>query len=254
VALSYAQLKAVWLNAAQGTQYDTNAWASLMAAIALAESSGNPNNTNPTDNGGTQTSWGLWQISLGNHAEPSPNWNDPVVNAKLAIGKLESQGLSAWGTYDSGAYKTYLNDATTPDGKGIQGGSAVDAAALTAAAAVASNCLWSIPSLGSVIGNTGGGIVGGFIGGITGNPSAGVSQLAGGGGYCIFSRSEARGLAGAAMLAGGILIVLWGANLMIAIAGLKAAGAVANMVLGTQGQVQKVGSAAAVVRTAAVAA
>jgi hypothetical protein len=234
VALSYAQLKAVWLDAAKGTQYGTNAWASLMAAIAEAESGGNPDATNPTDNGGTQTSWGLWQISLGNHAAPSPNWNNPTVNAQLAIGKLEGQGLTAWGTYTSGAYRTYLNGATTPDGAGITGGSAVDAAALTAATATASNCLWSIPSLGSVIGNTGGGIVGGFIGGITGNPSAGVSQLAGGGGYCIFSRSEARGLAGAAMLAGGILIMLWGADLMIGLAGLKTAGRLVGMAGGAK--------------------
>ena len=234
MALSYAQLKSVWLSAAQGTQYATNAWASLMAAIAEAESSGNPNSTNPTDNGGTQTSWGLWQISLGNHDEPSPNWNDPVVNAQLAIGKLQSQGLSAWGTYTSGAYKTYLNGATTPDGTGIQGGSAVDAAQLTAAAAVASNCLWSIPTLGSVISSTGGGIIGGFIGGITGNPSAGVSQLSGSGGYCIFSRSEARGLVGAGMLIGGGFIILWGVQLLVVIAGLKAAGSVISTVTGAK--------------------
>jgi hypothetical protein len=225
--LSYAQLKAVWLNAAQGTQYGTNAWASLMAAIAEAESSGNANATNPYDNGGTQTSWGLWQISLGNHQPPSPNWNDPVVNAQLAISKLEGQGLSAWGTYTSGAYKTYLNGATTPDGAGISGGSTVDAAYLTSASAAASNCLWSIPSLGSVIGNTGGGIVGGIIGGITGNPSAGVSELAGGGGYCIFSRSEARGLVGAGMLIAGALGLMFGLNLMVGLNAMKLAAPVA---------------------------
>ena len=227
MALSYAQLKAVWLDAAKGTQYGTNAWASLMAAIAEAESGGNPDATNPTDNGGTQTSWGLWQISLGNHAAPSPNWNNPTVNAQLAIGKLEGQGLSAWGTYTSGAYRTYLNGATTPDGAGITGGSAVEAAALTAATATASNCLWSIPSLGSVIGNTGGGIIGGLIGGITGNPSAGVSQLAGGGGYCIFSRSEARGIIGALMLAGGLAIMVSGAKSLIGLNALKLAAPVA---------------------------
>lgn len=113
---TYAQLKRIWLNAAKGTKYDNNAWASLMAAIALAESGGRPNATNPTDNNGTQTSWGLWQISTGTHAEPSPNWNNPVVNAQLAIGKLNSQGLGAWGTYDSGAYKAYLNNNTTAAG------------------------------------------------------------------------------------------------------------------------------------------
>jgi Lysozyme like domain len=234
--LSYAQLKAVWLSAAKGTQYATNAWASLMAAIAEAESSGNTDAYNPTDNGGSQTSWGLWQISLGNHDEPSPNWNNPIVNAQLAIQKLEGQGLSAWGTYTSGAYEAYLNGATTPDGTGITGGSVVEAAYLTSASAVASNCLWAIPSLGGIVGSAGGGFIGGIIGGITGNPSAGVSGLAaGGGGYCIFSKSEARALAGAGFLIGGGLIMLWGVNLVVAVAALKAAGRVVSVVTGAKG-------------------
>jgi hypothetical protein len=122
---TFAQLKQIWLNAAKGTKYSSNAWAGLMAAIALAESSGVLTETDPTDNNGTQTSWGLWQISLGNHQEPSPNWADPTANAQLAIGKLESQGLTAWGTYTSGAYKKYLNGATLPPdtGGGNSGGS-----------------------------------------------------------------------------------------------------------------------------------
>ena len=133
--LSYAQLKRVWLDASQGTRYHSNAWASLMAAIALAESSGDPNATNPTDNGGTQTSWGLWQISNGDHSTPSPNWASPVVNAQLAIHKLDDQGLGAWGTYTSGAYKAYYNGKTTPsDTVPATGGTATQATAeLTAA-------------------------------------------------------------------------------------------------------------------------
>ena len=132
--LSYGQLKAVWLTAAAGTQYATNAWASLMAAIALAESGGDPNSTNPTDNGGTQTSWGLWQISDGTHKSVSANWNNPVVNADLAIKKLGSNGnLTPWGTYDSGAYKAYLNDKTSPNyGNVPDGGGSVTAAAQAA--------------------------------------------------------------------------------------------------------------------------
>lgn len=111
---TFAQLEGIWLQAAQGTKYNTQTWAALMAAIALAESSGNPNATNPTDNGGRQTSWGLWQISNGTHATVSPSWNNPVTNAQLAIQKLNTQGLGAWGTYDSGAYKKYLQGNVTP--------------------------------------------------------------------------------------------------------------------------------------------
>lgn len=107
--LTFSQLEGYWIQAGGSA-----AMAPLMAAIALAESSGNPNSTNPTDNGGTQTSWGLWQISLGNHNEPAPNWNDPLENAKLAVAKYKEQGLSAWGTYDTGAYKKYLQSGVAP--------------------------------------------------------------------------------------------------------------------------------------------
>jgi Lysozyme like domain len=112
--LTYAQLMKVWLDAAKGTSYDTKGWAALMAAIAEAESSGDPLAYNPDDNNGTQTSWGLWQISDGTHAAVSTQWSNPLVNAQLALQKLQSSGLGAWGTYDTGAYKAYLSESTTP--------------------------------------------------------------------------------------------------------------------------------------------
>lgn len=105
-ALSFAQLEKAWTDAGGST-----ALAPLMASIALAESGGIPNNTNPTDNGGKQTSWGLWQVSNGTHAEYA-NWSDPVANARVAVGKLNSQGLTAWGTYTSGAAQTILRKQT----------------------------------------------------------------------------------------------------------------------------------------------
>jgi Lysozyme like domain len=140
--LSYAQLKAVWLQAAAGTKYGTNAWASLMAAIAEAESGGDAYATNPNDNNGTQTSWGLWQISNGTHGSVSSQWASPVVNAQLALGKLEDQGLSAWGTYTSGAYKAYLSDKTSPDGSGIPAVTTADTSAASLSAETASDCLF----------------------------------------------------------------------------------------------------------------
>ena len=190
-ALTYSQLEGVWLQAAQGTKYDTQTWAALMAAIAEAESGGNPGATNPNDNGGTQTSWGLWQISLGNHAAPSPSWSDPVTNAQLAIGKLNGQGLSAWGTYDSGAYRQYLNGSTTPSGNFPSGPGATTAAATsgggsaTLATYNANACLIGIPNLNPIPSWV---------------PIAGTSS-----GFCILSKSEARALLGGAlMVAGGI--------------------------------------------------
>ena len=88
----------------------------IMAAIALAESGGNPGAVNPNDNGGRQSSFGLWQISTGTHAAPSPAWSNPLVNAQLAYQKYQTQGLSAWGTYTSGAYRQYLNAANAGTG------------------------------------------------------------------------------------------------------------------------------------------
>lgn len=110
---SYSQLEALWKKAGGNP-----VMAPLMAAIAEAESSGNPNATNPTDNNGTQTSWGLWQISNGTHAQPAPNILNPLVNAEQAVKKYHSQGLGAWGTYTSGAYKKYLGGAGTAPSSG----------------------------------------------------------------------------------------------------------------------------------------
>lgn len=99
----FAQLEQLWIQAG-----GASVLAPVMAAIALAESSGNPEAINPTDNNGTQTSWGLWQISNGTHNQPDPGILSPLTNAQAAVAKYNSQGLSAWGTYTSGAYQQYL--------------------------------------------------------------------------------------------------------------------------------------------------
>lgn len=108
-AYTFGQLETLWINAGGPT-----AVAPLMAAIALAESSGNPNAVNRTDNGGTQTSWGLWQISDGTHSQPVSGILDPSVNAQQAVKKFRTQGLKAWGTYTSGAYRQYMNTSAAP--------------------------------------------------------------------------------------------------------------------------------------------
>jgi Lysozyme like domain len=215
--LSYAQLKAVWLSASKGTKYHTNAWASLMAAIAMAESGGNQDALNPNDNNGTQTSWGLWQISNGTHNSVSPNWNNPEVNAKLALGKLESQGLDAWGTYTSGAYKAFLSDKTAADGANIpSGGGTVTAAQLTAFTQGSTTCLIPNPlnflTAAVAEGAAIGGILGALIGAITG--SSGGSQS----GACLLSKTEARAVAGAALLVAGGGMMGGGVVLLIGIA------------------------------------
>src|SRR5260370_21184368 len=76
---TYSQIEGLWINAG-----GSKGLAPLMAAIALAESGGCSADENPTDNGGIQTSWGLWQISDGTHNQPVPNILSPSVNAQQA--------------------------------------------------------------------------------------------------------------------------------------------------------------------------
>jgi Lysozyme like domain len=110
---SYAQLEGLWINAG-----GNSALAPVAAAIAMAESGGNPGAENKVDNNGTQTSWGLWQISDGTHNEPVPNILDPSVNAREAVAKYNAAGgWSPWGTYGggSGTFTQFLQYGIPPD-------------------------------------------------------------------------------------------------------------------------------------------
>jgi hypothetical protein len=85
-----------------------------MAAIAMAESGGNVAAQNPSG------AAGLWQILPSAH----PQYNvqrllsDPMYNAQAAVAVEKSQGLGAWTTYTSGAYKQYLNQPDKITGYG----------------------------------------------------------------------------------------------------------------------------------------
>ena len=105
-ALSSAELISAWINAGG----DRNV-AEEAAAVALAESAGVPNAVNPVDNGGSQTSWGLWQLSNGDHNAPGRYWATPSENARGAVAKYNRAGgtfAQDWGTYGGAAYKKYL--------------------------------------------------------------------------------------------------------------------------------------------------
>ena len=96
--------------------------AAIAAAIAMAESSGNPNahNTTYPDN-----SYGLWQINmldepgykLGEERRRKFNIKDnselfnPNLNAQIAYKISGGSNFSAWSTYTGGAYKVYLGAA-----------------------------------------------------------------------------------------------------------------------------------------------
>jgi len=91
----------------------------VMAAIAMAESSGRPHahNTEGDDN-----SYGLWQINMldrpgfmmgeerrGQLAlDSNEQLFDPLINGRAAKYIYDMQGFEAWTVYRTGAYKTYL--------------------------------------------------------------------------------------------------------------------------------------------------
>jgi hypothetical protein len=87
----------------------------VMAAIAMAESGGNPRAHNPVP---PDNSYGLWQINMLGSMGPSRRKQygissnealfNPAVNAKAAAMIQKGQGLSAWSTYTNGAYKKYM--------------------------------------------------------------------------------------------------------------------------------------------------
>jgi hypothetical protein len=100
---TYSQLEGLWINAGGST-----ALAPVMAAIAMAESGGCSTALNPSG------ASGLWQINGAVNSADQNSLFNPGVNAKEAVLKYQSQGLSAWVTYTSGAYKAFLSNSTTP--------------------------------------------------------------------------------------------------------------------------------------------
>jgi phage-related protein len=99
---SKADLVALWKKANNGLG-DAN----LMAAIALAESGGDPNA------GRSHPYHGLWQVG------PGGPW-DPFENALAAGVKLRTQGLTAWEAYTNGRYRQFLG-GDSGGGGGILG-------------------------------------------------------------------------------------------------------------------------------------
>lgn len=199
--LSYAQLEGLWIRAGGPAGQAPTA-----AAIALAESGGQPGATNPTDNNGTQTSWGLWQISNGTHSAPSPKWSVPGVNARLAVAKWRAAGrsFSPWGTFNSGAYKKFMNNGTSPDFSAAGGGTG--------------------PGVSATIGGPGGGsgadpgcLVGFTVPNLVSLPL--VGGIGGGGQICLVRKSWARAFIGGGLIVGGGL-VLFGATAILVGAGL----------------------------------
>jgi len=107
--LSYQQLVDLAKN--DGFTY---ADANIDAAIALAESKGNPLAYNPEINANTPPflgSYGLWQIYLKAHPEfAGQNLYDQQTNANAAFDIYTKRGNSFkdWSTYNNGDYQSYI--------------------------------------------------------------------------------------------------------------------------------------------------
>jgi Lysozyme like domain len=196
ILYSYAQLMGLWVN-----NGGSPAVAPVAAAIAEAESGGCSTALNPADNNGTQSSFGLWQISNGTHNPPAANIYDGNVNARLAVAKYRAAGnqFTPWGTYNSGAYARYLSPGTTPDTSVPGGGQQATLAADTSG----QDCALSL----------GGQHIGILFGHGPSLPSA-----------CLIRKTEVRAIIGAMLLTAGGLIILPGVLVLAAFA-FRASGA-----------------------------
>lgn len=85
-------------------------------AVALAESSGNPQALGDLDVG--QGSFGLWQINSYYHPEYGPDFTilyDPQTNANAAFSVYSAAGNSftPWSTFKNGTYRSFVTQAQT---------------------------------------------------------------------------------------------------------------------------------------------
>ena len=97
---SYTQLRKLWLNAG-----GNKTWSYVMAAIAMAESHGNPQAHHVDSNGSVD--YGLWQINSVHGYTPDYLYN-PQNNAHAAVAVFNGSGPHAWSTYNNGSYKQYM--------------------------------------------------------------------------------------------------------------------------------------------------
>lgn len=181
MAYSFGQLKSLWVGAGGNP-----AVANVMAAIALAESSGNPNATNHDSNGTVDR--GLWQINSTHGALSTYNVQG---NAQAAVQVYNSQGLGAWSTFTGGQYVPYYHK--------YAGG-----------APLPSNAILDSKGSGKVISSALGSHATGFIGTINGllNPSTDWMTL---GISTVLSTVFYRG----AFTLGGILVIIMGGQIIM---------------------------------------
>jgi hypothetical protein len=100
----------------------SDARAKIAAAIAMAESGGNPS---ALSNDSDDYSFGLWQINMKGSMGPSrralyglsknEDLFDPAVNARVMSAiSHQGQNFSAWTTYTSGRYQQFMGATISP--------------------------------------------------------------------------------------------------------------------------------------------
>jgi hypothetical protein len=208
-ALSYQALESLWTSAG-----GSKALAPVMAAIAIAESGGRPDALNSTP---PDYSVGLWQINYygsmraGRTREfgsPSALMASPAAQARAAVAIERQQGLGAWSTYTSGAYRKYLNgkdySGSSTDTSGSGSTSATDTSTTATTASYKDNpkCL-----IGIDIPLTGG--------------------------VCLLTKGQGRAILGSLLLvAGGVVTA--GGLIILASYGLKSTGALEGVAKAAQ--------------------
>src|SRR5208337_994930 len=113
MAYTYQQIENLWVQ--NGGSADT---APMAAAVAMAESSGNPNAFNGNDPHGG--SFGLFQINGAHGAQATYDVNGNV-QAAIAISN-NGANWKAWGAYTNGSYAKYLDPSTQPNGDTVSNG------------------------------------------------------------------------------------------------------------------------------------
>lgn len=78
----------------------------VAAAVAMAESRGNPAAQNVTSR---EASYGLWQINVRAHPQyDAARLLDPTYNAQAAFAIRQASGWAPWSTYTHGDYLQYM--------------------------------------------------------------------------------------------------------------------------------------------------
>ena len=92
----------------------------LMAAVGMAESTGNSGVRNTNPNTGDD-SYGLWQINMIGNLGPdrlrrygltsAEDLKDPETNARVMASMFKTDGITAWGAYKDKRYLQYMSEA-----------------------------------------------------------------------------------------------------------------------------------------------